>query len=179
MISLPVSKIEKHLLFLISKTWSRRYLDNIMIQISDPYRWITPMLIFSMALIYFDWKFGIQAILLGGLSAGMADWINAKFIKPNVDRIRPGKQFEDIRSLGAMNRGKKSFPSNHASNTLAFTLGIGIFFPSTFLLFIPLAALVGYSRIYCGAHFPLDVVGGWIHGSIWVYITYNLVTVLL
>ncbi|MCF7807436.1 MAG: phosphatase PAP2 family protein [Candidatus Marinimicrobia bacterium] len=150
-----------------------------MIQVSDPYRWITPMLTFAMILMYIDWRFGSQAIFLGGLSAGVADWINARLIKPNVDRIRPGKQMEEIKSLGSMNRGKRSFPSNHASNTISIALSIGIFFPMTLWFLTPLVILVGYSRVYCGAHYPLDVLVGWLHGSVWVLIFHTLLLSLL
>jgi undecaprenyl-diphosphatase len=43
---------------------------------------------------------------------------------------------------------------------------------------IPLSLLVGYSRIYCGAHFPLDVAAGWIIGATWSTILYNIILLL-
>lgn len=139
-----------------------------MIAISDPYRWLTPALVIFLVIIYIDWQTALSALLLGGLGAATADGINTRFIKKNTDRIRPGKQFEDIRSLGIMNRGKRSFPSNHASNTMAFAMGLALMYPGSAWLSISLSLLVGYSRVYCGAHFPLDVLFGFIHGAFWV-----------
>ncbi|NQV48894.1 MAG: phosphatase PAP2 family protein [Candidatus Marinimicrobia bacterium] len=146
-----------------------------MIAISDPYRWIFPTLTFAMIIIYLNWKSGLTALLLGGVSALIADRINAKLFKMNTDRIRPGKLYPDIRSLGIMNKGKKSFPSNHASNTMAIAIGYGLLFSWTAWILIPFSLIVGYSRIYCGAHFPLDVLGGWLHGSIWVIVLFSLI----
>jgi membrane-associated phospholipid phosphatase len=162
MIILPISKFEKDLTYLIAKRFSYPWLDRIMITASDPYRWTF-------------WQSGLSALLLGGVGALIADRINARFFKKQTDRIRPGKQYEDIRSLGIMNRGRKSFPSNHASNTMAIALGFSLMFSWAAWILIPFSVLVGYSRIYCGAHFPLDVLAGWLHGSIWVILLYTLI----
>jgi len=149
-----------------------------MIASSDPYRWIFLTLSFVMTMIYLNWQSGLRALLLGGIGALIADMINARILKRLTDRIRPGKQYADIRSLGIMNKGKKSFPSNHASNTMAIAIGFSLMFPWTAWMLIPFSLLVGYSRVYCGAHFPLDVLAGWLHGSIWVLVLFSLFNTL-
>ena len=178
MLKLPISKIELRLTHLIARDWSNATLDNFMITVSNPYRWMIPTLAFAMTLIYLDWKSGVIALLLGSVSASVADGINSRIIKRNTDRVRPGKQFPDIRSLGTMNTGKGSFPSNHASNTMAFALAFSFMFPWAGWILIPLSILVGYSRVYCGAHFPLDVLAGWFIGSGWSLILFNIFNLL-
>jgi len=168
MLKLPISPLEKQLTLWITQDRSRPHLDQFMIAVSDPYRWLLPTLTFAMLLIYLNWQSGLQALCLGGIGAGVADAINTRLLKQQTDRIRPGKQFATIRSLGIMNRGRKSFPSNHAANTMAFALGFGLYFPWALSPLLILTLLVGYSRIHCGAHFPLDVLAGWLHGAGWV-----------
>ncbi|OGE27325.1 hypothetical protein A2867_00425 [Candidatus Daviesbacteria bacterium RIFCSPHIGHO2_01_FULL_40_11] len=59
-----------------------------------------------------------------------------------------------------------SFPSRHAvvSSVLAFAFA---YFKSKWaLLLIPIAACIGFSRIYVGVHYPLDIVGGFAVGAI-------------
>ena len=64
--------------------------------------------------------------------------------------------------------GKYGYFSGHASNSFAIaTLFVTLFakrFPAIRLLFI-VAALVAYSRIYIGVHYPLDVLSGALFGT--------------
>ena len=174
MLKLPVSSAEKKITYLLTTRGAFPRLDRFMIAVSDPYRWLLPTLGFAMILIYMDWQSSLRALMLGGAGSAIADAINTRVLKKNTDRIRPGKLYADIRSLGIMNRGKKSFPSNHASNTMAFAIGLSLIFPWISWIAIPLSILVGFSRIYCGAHFPLDVVAGWLHGALWVVLISQL-----
>ena len=163
---------------MIASSWSHPRLDNYMITLSNPYRWFFPTLSFAMVLIYLDWRSGIFAILLGSISSSIADRFNSRLLKKNTDRIRPGKQYDNIRLLGIMNNGKKSFPSNHASNTMAFAIAFSFIFSWAAWVMIPLSLLIGYSRIYCGAHFPLDVLAGWLIGATWSALLYAIISAM-
>jgi len=57
-----------------------------------------------------------------------------------------------------------SFPSGHTATAFTFALLISLLTRSSLLMVVSLviAALVGYTRIYQGQHFPLDVGAGMI-----------------
>ena len=57
-----------------------------------------------------------------------------------------------------------SFPSGHATNTMAVAAAIILLRGGRgrWLLLLPL--LTGWSRVYLGKHFPSDVMAGWIMG---------------
>ena len=86
-------------------------------------------------------------------------------LKVVVSRPRPFID-GDHEGLFSFNRKFHSFPSNHASETFAttvpfvlrrrdnaFAFGIGFY-----------CALAGFVRIYLGAHYPSDVLGGLVVG---------------
>jgi undecaprenyl-diphosphatase len=53
-----------------------------------------------------------------------------------------------------------SFPSGHTETAFALAVALSYFMPRKKAFFYTLAALVGFSRVYNGEHFSLDVIAG-------------------
>jgi undecaprenyl-diphosphatase len=58
-----------------------------------------------------------------------------------------------------------SFPSGHAASAFAFATGVTHELPTVGIPVHGAAALVAYSRVHTGVHYPLDVVAGALLGS--------------
>jgi membrane-associated phospholipid phosphatase len=58
-----------------------------------------------------------------------------------------------------------SFPSAHAASASAFATGVSSAFPEAGIPFTATAALVAYSRVHTGVHYPADVVVGAVTGA--------------
>ena len=57
-----------------------------------------------------------------------------------------------------------SFPSGHAATSFACATVLAVLVPRAAPAFYLLALAIGYSRVYVGVHWPLDVVGGAVLG---------------
>jgi membrane-associated phospholipid phosphatase len=99
-------------------------------------------------------------------------WLVVETVKALTDRARPFLVLEETRIIGWRERGR-SFPSGHTAQTFflmtllsrRFELGIG----GTIALYA-VAVLVGFTRMYVGAHYPRDAMGGAVLGSVWGFL---------
>ena len=105
----------------------------------------------------------LAAVLLV-LAVGAADLVSVRVVKPVIERPRPCRSLASVRAPLGCGSGK-SFPSAHASDTAAAVAVVTWAAPPVAPLAIALAVLVGISRVYLGAHYPSDVVAGWVLGA--------------
>ena len=96
-------------------------------------------------------------------------WLTVEAIKALTDRARPFLVLEGTRIIGWRERGR-SFPSGHTAQAFFLVSLMGLRFQlglARTVALYALAALVGITRIYVGAHYPRDVIGGVMLGSVW------------
>lgn len=107
-----------------------------------------------------------RAMLLSVFS-GWLGWTLAKVVKASVQRGRPGAFTDKINLFNGEVFNGYGFPSGHATLSAACAVVLYYQVPRRYRKYLLiLTLLVGVSRMYLGAHFPLDIVGGWALGAV-------------
>ena len=172
--------MDKTLLLLINREWTNPFLDWLMATFTNFDAWL-PILVIAIFLLLWRGNFRVRSFVVVTLIAiGFTDGIFTQFAKKLVNRPRPAQSLAEVREVSLQKKKPailgiflpvkvslsqppggpvdgRSFPSGHAmNNTVIATLAI-LFFGRIGALYILPAALVSYSRIYCGSHWPSDV----------------------
>lgn len=157
-----------HELFLFLNGLHVGWLDPVMTFISSEMGWI-PFYVILLYLVFkkLGWK-GLLFVVIGVVVLiTCSDQLSSHVFKPVFHRFRPCHDplIQDLVHLpNGHCGGQYGFISSHACNTFALasfiTLIMKRFYKKIGLLMFIWAALVSYSRIYMGVHFPGDVLCG-------------------
>ncbi len=164
-------------LFLFLNSLNSPFLDHVMHAISGVIIWVPLYLAILIFLgIKYKRKFLIILLLLI-IAATFSDQISV-LIKNLVQRLRPCHEPSLEGLVHLVNGecgGQFSFVSSHATNSFDVALlSLSFIKKRWFTISIIIWALViGYSRIYLGAHYPGDVVCGSILGALIGWSTYK------
>jgi undecaprenyl-diphosphatase len=173
--------MDKTLLLFINREWTNPFLDWLMATFTSFDVWMPILFVVVLLLL---WRGNFRArrfVIVTLLTIGFIDGVFTQSMKKLINRPRPSQALAEVRevslekatpailgvcqpvqvSLSDPPEGLvigRSFPSGHAmNNTVIATLAV-LFFGRLGALYIVPAGIVSYSRIYCGSHWPSDVI---------------------
>jgi undecaprenyl-diphosphatase len=164
----------------INVTIANPAFDVLFGNIGDFRLWAIPIL---AAVVLLLWKGGPRGRWLVAISVITVILVDSSIhllIKPLVARPRPCHAEPAITWLRLIAGcgGKYGFPSSHAANTFSQAVVVGAFYKRTRIYMFTFAALVSISRVYLGAHYPLDILAGGIYGALIESLILHLAKVL-
>jgi undecaprenyl-diphosphatase len=113
------------------------------------------LLIAALAALYWRRPAIFLSVALADLIAG----VSGALLRHAIGRERPPLRFPEPHPLVHV-PGNPSFPSGHAATSFACAATLAWLTPLSPIALYTLAALIAFSRVYVGVHYPVDVMGG-------------------
>ncbi len=173
--------IDLFILKFVNFTSANLFFDFLMPFVTDLHlnRWFAiPVLVILFS--YYIYRFKKQSLLYFMflvLALSASDFTGGR-IKHIVERPRPFQNHENQITQRSPASENTSFYSNHASNNFTFATYSSFLFPQAKIIYFSIAALISYSRVYNGVHYPSDVITGALAGILWGTLFHFLVTKL-
>ena len=111
------------------------------------------------ALLVWDRK-KLASVFLIILFSALLGWVIVFILKEVVARDRPSHYFSEIIHIVGVELHQGSFPSGHTQLAFCVATVLAKKYSRSWKFVYPWAVIVAYSRVYVGAHFPLDVIVG-------------------
>ena len=169
--------LDKNLIVFLNNLGSKPF-DDFWLLITKQFNWIPFFLILLFILYKKIWKKQLLVALL--TIAALITFTNeiTDLVKFSVQRIRPCND-EELKGLIRVVKQSDTFSyfSGHAANSIAAMMFVFLilkkYYKYSYLIFLyPL--IFAYSRIYLGLHFPLDIISGYIFGSLTGILFYKI-----
>lgn len=177
-----VIHLDKKLFIFLNNLGSKPF-DDIWLLITKQSNWI-PFFLILLFILYKKLgtkKLGIAILILAALITFTNEITDV--IKFSIQRIRPCND-DTLAGLIRVVKDSDTFSyfSGHASNSTAAMMFVFLIlrkhYKYSYLIFLyPL--IFAYSRIYLGLHFPLDIISGFVFGSLTGFLFYRFYSILI
>lgn len=161
-----VSRSDAALIAYVNRHWKCKALDLLLPRLTH-LGGATATIVFLVVWYFVSdsekqiWAFtGLLALGVSSLIVQILKWL--------LPRIRPYLRHEHLYTFPNP-LTDYSFPSGHTTASFAIAMTFSLYNAALIYLFLPIAMIVGYSRIYLALHYPTDVLIGSVIGSLTAY----------
>ncbi|OGP51507.1 MAG: hypothetical protein A2Y79_08325 [Deltaproteobacteria bacterium RBG_13_43_22] len=160
-----LAELDTRIFFWVNQGHRNPFFDLVMPYITEFDHWKYWFLLGWLTLFIVGGKKTKLTLFLLAVLVGVLDYSNSFLFKHLFARPRPCNALSGVHIFWPCPRSF-SFPSNHAANFFGAVFFLSYAYRSWTYFLIPLAFVVGYSRIYVGEHYPFDVLGGILLGAL-------------
>jgi len=177
-----IDQIDRNVFLYFNGKYSH-FSDQIWLAITNGTTWVPLYIILILLIIK---KFGKESLwIFGGLALVIlaSDQFTSSFMKPFFERLRPcyNPALEQLVHIAKSCGGQYGFASSHSANTFGVAMYVWLvmkkFYPSIAAMFA-WSALVAFSRVMIGVHYPGDIIVGAMVGMGFGWIIFRITKVL-
>lgn len=148
---------------------NNEFFDELFWLITGKFAWIPMICVLLFCTFRKDWKTGVLVVVGIALTITLCDQVSSGIIKDAVCRLRPTRDPEIgslVHVVNGYRGGQYGFVSSHAANSFGVAMFLAMMFRNRAFSWIIMlwAAVLSYSRIYLGVHYPGDIVCGGLLG---------------
>ena len=170
-------------LFLFLNGFHSESLDFIMWHVSGKLQWL-PFYVILLVILIKKYNKSVWVVLIAtALAVTLTDQFSVKLFKEVFERWRPCHNLdlkEVVHLVNGKCGGRFGFVSSHAANSFATAGLLGLFLNrKAFVFLVSWAALVAYSRVYLGVHYPADILGGAILGLFIAFLVFRIASPIM
>ena len=154
-----LSAVDTALFRLINEQGQNSFFNWFMPFMTELRNFTYVLIVLGIWILWKERKAGLIFLVFIGLTLTITDQFSSHILKEMIGRVRPCHVLENVHMLTDCNTSY-SFPSSHAVNIFAAAYFLAQPAKRLAPVFYAIAAVVAYSRIYIGIHYPLDVLGG-------------------
>jgi undecaprenyl-diphosphatase len=160
-------------LFLFLNSFHHPVADPVMVIVSAKGTWV-PLYAAILVLLFHRFRHRAWIPVVAALVLfAITDLASVHLLKNTVMRLRPCHEpllQGLVHTVNGKCGGMYGFVSSHAANTFGFATLMTLIFRKRISwigwCLIAWAAIVSYSRIYLGVHYPADIIGGAMLGAL-------------